>query len=210
MQTFIFNGTTCCLENIDNNLIPNYQDEAAIVTAIQNGCLNEGQIVTTLSACDTVPLAGDACRVFANAPASGYVTLVGTSGGAYSCVYSSGMTYTLATDTLNTTNLTVTGCINGVCYSCYAQTCDIPDVSNYVTSTDLTTCLGDYVTATDLGTCCYATETCAQTIAEDCACDYFESCFADCFACCIAEWFDCHKGDINTADPGRDNSLWVI
>jgi len=51
MQTFIFNGTTCCLENIDNNLIPNYQDEAAIVTAIQNGCLNEGQIVTTLSAC---------------------------------------------------------------------------------------------------------------------------------------------------------------
>lgn len=206
MQTFIFNGTTCCLESIDNNLIPNYQDEAAIVTAIQNGCLKEGQIVTTLSACDTVPLVGDACRVFANAPASGYVTLVGTSGGAYSCVYSSGMTYTLATDTLNATNLTVTGCINGICYNCYAQTCDIPDVSNYVTSTDLTTCLGDYVTATDLGTCCYATE----TVAAECACAYFEDCFADCFACCIAEWFDCHRGDINTADPGRDNSLWVI
>lgn len=206
MQTFIFNGTTCCLENIDNNLIPNYQNEAAIVTAIQNGCLNEGQIVTTLSACEAVPLVGDACRVFANAPASGYVTLVGTSGGAYSCVYSSGMTYTLATDTLNVTNLTATGCINGVCYSCYAQLCDIPDVSNYVTTTDLTTCLGDYVTATDLATCNYATE----TVAENCACAYFEACIQCCFDDMIATWWSCHKGEIESTAQTDNNRLWVI
>lgn len=210
MKQFLYNGTTCCLEDTGINNIPNYQNEAAIVTAIQNGCLNEGQIVTTLSACEAVPLVGDACRVFANAPTAGYVSLVQTSGGAYSCVYSSGMTYTSSTDTLNVTNLTATGCINGVCYSCYAQLCDIPDVSNYVTSTDLTTCLSDYVTATDLAGCGYATETCACKLAEDCACAYFEGCFADCFACCIAEWWALNKGNINTSDPGRDNSLYVI
>lgn len=206
MQTFIFNGTTCCLESIDNNLIPNYQNEAAIVTAIQNGCLNEGQIVTTLSACETVPLVGDACRVFANAPASGYVTLVGTSGGAYSCVYSSGMTYTSATDTLNVTNLTATGCINGVCYSCYAQLCDVStaEANACCYTDDRESCIMDSVATCISCACGYACE-----IAECCGKCYFEDCFSDCFACCIAEWWALNKGNINTSDPGRDNSLYV-
>lgn len=205
-------GVAGCLEATDKNLIPTYASEACINAAITAGCLHENEYVTTLSANDIIPLQGDANRVFVNASGSGYVSLVTTSGGAYSCVCSSPMTYNCGTDTLGVTNVSLSK-LNGTCIDCYALKNDIPDVSNYVTYTDLSTCLSDYVTSTDLTNCCYATETCACKLAEDCgaeaACSYFEGCFADCFACYIADWWALNKGNINISDPGRNNSLWV-
>lgn len=162
-----------------NDIIPNYTNKACLDAAIADGCLAEGQIVSIPSDAEAIPLVGDAERVYINTPGSGSVPVVSNTGGTYGDVCATDVTYTSNTNTLNVTNLTVSGCINGTPYT-------------------------DYVTTTNLAACCYATETCAQAL----ACAYFESCFADCFACCIAEWFDCHRGDINTSDPGRCNSLW--
>ena len=222
--------------NIDLAKIPIYDDVSCINADIAAGCLTEGQLVANPACADPVPLVGTADTVLIRTPSSGYVGLVSNVGGSYGCVISTPMTYVCATDTLNVTNLTATGCINGIPYNCYAQLCDIPSVSGFVTSTDLTTCLndyetsaalttclsdyvtsttlssclGDYVTSTALSNCCYATETCACSLAEDCACAYFEGCFADCFTCCIAEWWACHKGEIESSAQTDNNRLWVI
>ena len=219
MKQFIQEGDgVASLCNIDLAKIPIYDDISCINADIAAGCLTEGQLVANPACADPVPLVGTADTVLIRTPSSGYVSLVSNVGGSYGCVISTPMTYVYATDTLNVTNLTATGCINGVCYSCYAQLCDIPDVSNYVTSTDLSTCLNSYVTSTDLTSCCYATEACACTLAKCCAeccgaaaaCSYFEGCFADCFTCCIAEWWSCHKGEIESTAQTDNNRLWVI
>lgn len=195
MKQFLYNGTTCCLEDTGINNIPNYANKVCLDAAIANGCLAEGQIVSIPSDAEAIPLVGDADRLYINTPGSGYVPVVSNTGGTYGVVCATpDVTYTFNTNTLNMTNLTVSGCINGTPYT------------DYVTCSQL----GDYVTATCLSACCYATETCAKDLAENCACAYFEDCFACCFACCIAEWWDCHRGDVNTSDPGRDNALWVI
>ena len=207
MQTFIYDNTTCCLCNINNNQIWNYACEACLDAAISAGCLKEGQIVSIPSSNDGTPIEGDACRLWLNNASNGMIPVVNGTTSAFNTMKATDMTYTSATCTLNVTNLTATGCINGIPYNCYAQTCDVSTAES---------CACVY---TDTRECCIRTDVCAyacccaKVCAECCgaaaACSYFEGCFADCFACCIAEWWTCNKGNINTSDPGRDNSLWV-
>lgn len=202
MQTFIYDNTTCCLCNINNNQIWNYACEACLDAAIAAGCLKEGQIVSIPSSNDGTPIEGDACRLWLNNASNGMIPVVNGTTSAFNTMKATDMTYTSATCTLNVTSLTATGCINGVCYSCYAQKCDVSNAESCACGyTDTReTCIMDSV-ATCIG--------CACAYADSAACSYFEDCFADCFACYIAEWWACNKGNINTSDPGRDNSLWV-
>ena len=125
MQTFIYDNTTCCLCNINNNQIWNYACEACLDAAIAAGCLKEGQIVSIPSSNDGTPIEGDACRLWLNNASNGMIPVVNGTTSAFNTMKATDMTYTSATCTLNVTNMTATGCINGIPYNCYAQICDV-------------------------------------------------------------------------------------
>lgn len=79
----------------------------------------------------------------------------------------------------------------------YNGTSIIPDVSNYATTSDVSTA--------ESCACAYAC-----SIAECCGKCYFEGCFADCFACCIAEWWALNKGCVETTAQTDNNRLWIV
>lgn len=204
MRTFIQEcDGVASLASLDNNLIPNYESTECLDAALAAGCLLEGQIVSVPSSNDGTPIEGDACRMYLNPAANGMVPVFSNTTNAFNTMKATDMTYTAATCTLNVTNLTATGCINGICYSCYAQKCDVSTAESCACGyTDTReTCIMDSV-----GTCIGCACSYALCCAECCGKCYFEACID----CCIQAYFDCYlKGNINTSNPGRDNSLWV-
>lgn len=201
MQNFIYDSTTCCLCNMDNNQLYVYQCKDCIDAAIAAGCLKLGQVVATPSSLDHIPSAGDADQILVNATGNGYMMVTNAVPGSYGSVRrAAGVTYTDATCTLNVVNLTATGCINGVCYSCYAQTCDVE------------TAEANACCYTDDRESCIRTDICAYACccAEVCSCCYFEGCFADCFDACIAAWWADHKGEVETSAQTDNNRLWIV
>ncbi len=215
MNTFIqLEAGVDCRAPANEVKLPIYTDEAAIVTAIQAGCLPEGSIIGTPSAADAVPQEGDACRTYLRTEQSGIIAAFGTTPNTFNNAYLTPVIWNCSTQELTapafkSCSVTLVGDGNSGTYTFgngdikYNGVSIIPDLNNYPTITCASTIATD---AFDTCISGYATE----TYADNAACNYFESCFADCFSCCIAEWFECHRGDINTSNPGRDNSLWVV
>lgn len=215
MNIFRYNATDCCFESAQNNKLPVYESEACINQAISDGCLLEGAIVATPSGNDGLPVEGDAYRIFTNAASTGVLTAMGSTPNTFNCVYQTSAIWCNQCNSIVTPNLTASSTVS-------ATSLVLNNTNIDVKASDCAWCLdsgdikynGTSVLPSLTG---YATETyaccCAKVCAECCgaaaACSYFEGCFADCFACCIAEWWTCNKGNINTSDPGRDNSLWV-
>lgn len=204
MQTFIYDNTTCCLCDIDNNRLEVYQCLDCIDAAIAAGCLKLGQVVATPSSLDHIPSAGDADQIMVNATGNGYMMVTNAVPGSYGAVRrAAGVTYTDATCTLNVVNLTATGCINGICYACYAQTCDVSTAETNACcyTDDRESCIRNDI-------CSYAC-CCAEVCAECCGKCYFEDCFCTCFselfACCIADYIGC----VNGTAQSKDLSIWV-
>ena len=177
--------------NIDLAKIPIYDDVSCINADITAGCLKEGQIVSIPSSNDGTPIEGDACRLWLNNASNGMIPVVNGTTSAFNTMKATDMTYTSATCTLNVTNLTATGCINGIPYNCYAQKCDVSTAEScaccYTDTRE--SCIMDSV-ATCTGCACGYALCCA----ECCGKCYFEACIQCCFDDMIATWWACHKG----------------
>ena len=208
MNIFRYNATDCCFESAQNNKLPVYESEACINQAISDGCLLEGAIVATPSGNDGLPIEGDSYRVFTNAASTGVLTAMGSTPNTFNCVYQTSAIWCNQCNSIVAPNLTASSTIS-------ATSLVLNNTNIDVKASDCAWCLdsGDikYNGASVLPSLTgYATETyacnCALCYAECCGKCYFEACIG----CCIQAYFDCYlKGNINTADPGRDNSLWI-
>lgn len=223
-------GVDCLADNIPK--IPVYECLACAQADLALCCFKTGQRVSTLSRSDSVPLTGDALRVYTGAQQAGTIPVVGTVTNAYNSVYQSPMVWNPTTQFFCAPNICVSNVVEATCniqsdviaaYSALVvnnatitfngtDNCpwDFNDGDITYNGTSIIPDVSNYATTTDVSNA----ESCACSyaccIAECCGSCYFEGCFADCFACCIAEWWDCHRGEVETTAQTDNNRLWIV
>lgn len=223
-------GVDCLADNIPK--IPVYECLACAQADLALGCFKTNQRVSTLSRSDTVPLAGDALRVYTGAQQAGTIPVVGTVTNAYNSVYQSPMIWNPTTQFFCTPNVCVT---SNVCVTCNIQAdVVVADSALTVNNTTVTfngsdNCPWDfndgdityngtsiipdvsgYATTSDVSTAESCACSYACSIAECCGSCYFEGCFADCFACYISDWWALHRGEVETTAQTGNNRLWIV